>query len=239
MEITSITEGTWKGKEGQSKRLLQILWFYWPPASLFWYSSLPTNLLSCSLHPHTEKYSLSHLTKAFLWTRPSTDLPSLGTFRTNLVNPYSSFFWSCQHLFWNMFYESFLSIFYWYAHCCCSVSQLRPTLCDPMDYSPPGSSVHGILLAKILEWVAISFSRGSSPPRDRTGSPALQADSLPSEPPGKPLARRESRNKHSDHSTYKTIFYLEEIHCHWAYRREWPGCDNDVWKALLTDLETY
>ena len=40
--------------------------------------------------------------------------------------------------------------------------------CDPMDCSPPGSSVHGILQAKILEWVAISFSRGSSWPRDQT-----------------------------------------------------------------------
>ena len=42
------------------------------------------------------------------------------------------------------------------------------TLCDPVDYSPPGSSVHGILQARILEWVAISFSRGSSWPRDQT-----------------------------------------------------------------------
>ena len=42
------------------------------------------------------------------------------------------------------------------------------TLCDPMDCSPPGSSVHGILQARILEWVAISFSRGSSLPGDRT-----------------------------------------------------------------------
>ena len=42
------------------------------------------------------------------------------------------------------------------------------TLCDPVDCSPPGSSVHGILQARILEWVAISFSRGSSRPRDRT-----------------------------------------------------------------------
>ena len=42
------------------------------------------------------------------------------------------------------------------------------TLCDPMDCGPPGSSVHGISLAKILDWVAISFSRGSSRPRDRT-----------------------------------------------------------------------
>ena len=40
-----------------------------------------------------------------------------------------------------------------------------PTLCDPMDCSPPGSSVHGISLARILEWVAISYSRGSSQPR--------------------------------------------------------------------------
>ena len=42
------------------------------------------------------------------------------------------------------------------------------TLCDPIDYSPQGSSVHGILQARVLEWVAISFSRGSSWPRDRT-----------------------------------------------------------------------
>ena len=62
------------------------------------------------------------------------------------------------------------------------VAQSCPTLCDPMDYSPPGSSVRGILQARILEWVAISFSRGSSQPRDRPGSPALQADALSSEP---------------------------------------------------------
>ena len=42
------------------------------------------------------------------------------------------------------------------------------TLCDPMDYSLPGSSVHGIFQARVLEWIAISFSRGSSRPRDRT-----------------------------------------------------------------------
>ena len=48
------------------------------------------------------------------------------------------------------------------------VKSLSLTLCDPMGCSPPGSSVHGILQARILEWVAISFSRGSSRPRDRT-----------------------------------------------------------------------
>ena len=48
------------------------------------------------------------------------------------------------------------------------VAQSRPTLCDTMDYSLPGSSVHGILQAKILEWVAMLFSRGYSWPRDQT-----------------------------------------------------------------------
>ena len=48
------------------------------------------------------------------------------------------------------------------------VAQSCPTLCDPMDCSPPGSSVHKIFQARILEWVAISFPSGSSQPRDRT-----------------------------------------------------------------------
>ena len=47
-------------------------------------------------------------------------------------------------------------------------AQLHPTLRYPMACSPPGSSVHGILQARILEWVAIFFSRGSSRPRDQT-----------------------------------------------------------------------
>ena len=46
--------------------------------------------------------------------------------------------------------------------------QSCPTLCNPMDCSPPGSSVHGILWARILEWVTMPSSRGSSSPRDRT-----------------------------------------------------------------------
>ena len=50
---------------------------------------------------------------------------------------------------------------------CVSETQLCLTLCNPMDCSPPGSSVHGILQARILEWVAIPFSRGSFWPRDR------------------------------------------------------------------------
>ena len=48
------------------------------------------------------------------------------------------------------------------------VAQSCPTLCDPMDCSLPGSPVHGIFQARVLEWIAISFSRGSSQPKDRT-----------------------------------------------------------------------
>ena len=48
------------------------------------------------------------------------------------------------------------------------VAQLFLTLCDFMDCSPPGSSVHGILQARISEWVAVSFSRGTSQPRDQS-----------------------------------------------------------------------
>ena len=50
----------------------------------------------------------------------------------------------------------------------CEVAQSCPTLCNPMDCSLPGSSVHGIFQAIVLEWIAISFSRGSSRPRDQT-----------------------------------------------------------------------
>ena len=57
-----------------------------------------------------------------------------------------------------------LSIFY----CCCSLPESRPTLCNPMDCSLPGSSVQGVFPDKILEWGAISYSRGSSRPRDWT-----------------------------------------------------------------------
>ena len=53
-------------------------------------------------------------------------------------------------------------------HRVCSVAQSCLTLCNPVDCSPPGSSVHGILQARILECVAITYSRGSSWPRDQT-----------------------------------------------------------------------
>ena len=86
------------------------------------------------------------------------------------------------------------------------VSQSCLTLCNPMDCSLPGSSVHGFLQARILEWVAIPFSRGSSQPRIWTWSPALQADSLPSEPSGKPQGLKSGPS----------------VRAHWSWRK--PGC---------------
>ena len=65
------------------------------------------------------------------------------------------------------------------------VTQSCLTLCDPVDCSLPGSSVHGIFIARGLKWVAISFSSGSSQPRDQTQVSHIVADSLPSEPLGK------------------------------------------------------
>ena len=66
-----------------------------------------------------------------------------------------------------------------------------PTLCHPMEYSPPGSSVHGILQARILKWVSISFSRVSSPSRVWNHIPCIccigRGISLPVLSPGKPI----------------------------------------------------
>ena len=61
------------------------------------------------------------------------------------------------------------------------MAQSCPTLCDPMDYT-----AHGILQARILEWVAFPFSRDLPKPGIQPRSPTLQADSLPAEPQGKP-----------------------------------------------------
>ena len=104
------------------------------------------------------------------------------------------------------------------ADTCCNkkervlVAQSRPTLCGPMDSSPPGSSVHGILQARILEWVAIPFSRGSSQPRDQTQvSPTFQANSLPSEPPGRPEPQKHfvSERSQTGEATYYMISFIQ------------------------------
>ena len=66
------------------------------------------------------------------------------------------------------------------------IVQSCPTLCNPMDCSLPGSSVHRIFQARVLEWIAISFARGSSRPRNWTRVSHIAGRRLSSEPPGKP-----------------------------------------------------
>ena len=89
------------------------------------------------------------------------------------------------------------------------VAQSCATLCDSMDYGQSGSSVHGILQARILECVVIPFSRASSQPRDQTRSHALQADSLPCEPPEPVLLKRSSEEfpgrTQTNHSNFSLL----------------------------------
>ena len=78
----------------------------------------------------------------------------------------------------------------------------------PLTVAPSGTSVRGILQAIILEWVAISSSGDHHDPGIKPGSPALQADSLPIEPPGKHLLYSETSNKNRKHVTwYFNIHY--------------------------------
>ena len=71
-------------------------------------------------------------------------------------------------------------------------AQMCLTFCDLTDYSPLGFSAHGIILARILEWVAISFSRGSSQPRYQPAYPSWPclADSLPLNPLGNNIVKK-------------------------------------------------
>ena len=66
------------------------------------------------------------------------------------------------------------------------ITQSCPSLCDSMNCSPPGSSVHGIFQTRILEWVSISFSRGSFWSRDQTHVPRTHRQVLTTQPSGRP-----------------------------------------------------
>ena len=84
-----------------------------------------------------------------------------------------------------------------------------------MDCSLPGSSVHGILQARILEWVAVPFSRGSSRPRNRSQVSCTADDSSPSEPPGKPQRGNQTVPR-SNSVSYSpvAILWSAPSHCH-------------------------
>ena len=83
------------------------------------------------------------------------------------------------------------------------------TLCDTMDCSPPGSSVHGIFQARRLEWVAISFSRGSFGPRDGTCVSCLAGRFFTTELPGKEFLQ-EGKNtvKIFKRSIFQVLFFF-------------------------------
>ena len=101
-----------------------------------------------------------------------------------------------------------------------SVAQSRLTLCDPLNGGPPGSSVHGISQTRILEWVAISSSRGSSQPRDRSWASHTAGRLFTVWATGK-------ANMYKDDSVLVplTLHY----HCHYYYRgAAWAPCWSTV-----------
>ena len=80
------------------------------------------------------------------------------------------------------------------------------TLCDPTDCSLPGFSVHGIFPARILDWVAISSSRGSSWPRHQTHISCIAGRSFMAEPPGK-----------SVNFEYRSVNCQDQFHSYWYF----------------------
>ena len=87
------------------------------------------------------------------------------------------------------------------------VTQSRPTLCSPTDCGPPGVSVHGILQARILEWVAIPFSR-IFPTQGRNPGLLHCRRTLPTEAPGKPLLCMVSHSSYPSHRGNTELAFL-------------------------------
>ena len=81
--------------------------------------------------------------------------------------------------------------------CHCLVAELCPTLCDPMGCSPRGSSVNEVSQARLLVWVAVFFSKGSSQPRDGNCVSCTAGGFFAAEPPGKPWIKRATLKKRS------------------------------------------
>ena len=117
------------------------------------------------------------------------------------------------------------------------VTQSCLTLCDPTHCTLLGPSVHGIFQARILEWVAVPFSRGSSCPRNWTGSPALQADSLPAELPGNPLTEFWS-NPQWGQILEKTVLFIHSFNrCDISWAGEWVLDERQQGPLMLCEKE--
>ena len=127
-------------------------------------------------------------------------------------HPYSEF--SFCFLFLQVTY--FLLTFYreWKCWMKVLVAQSCLTLCNPMDCRPPGSSVHGIFQARILDWAAISFSRGPSWPRNQTHVSCTAGRFFTTEPPGKTRWRVKTGNfqlNYSDANLPNTTVQLSQL----------------------------
>ena len=156
-------------------------WVVFTICSLTWLFLPPHFHLT---HRHTHMHSLSSLS---LFLLPLLTSPSHGRVVKDSLKVEPNLIQLLQVIMeeWSHYLPWCCSKNY---HPCCVLKSLQscPTLCDPMDCSPPGSSVHGILRARTLEWVAISFSRGSSHRGSNLRLLCLlhwQAGSLPLVPP--------------------------------------------------------
>ena len=156
---------------------------------LILFSLLP--FVCCVFYPFVI-FLMFHFSSFLLLWLPSVFFPPLVTWHPQTEDWFTSM-WTAQPLssvlgIWLWAFSLLISIFS-RDFCCCLVAKSWLTLCDPMDMgSLPCSSVHGIFQARILEWVANSYSRESSPPRNRTDClafPALTGRFFTTELPGK------------------------------------------------------
>ena len=113
-------------------------------------------------------------------TRVSCHFLLQGIFMTQGLKPNLL---HCRQILYCLSHQG--SPFFWEVKVKVLVTQLCRTLCNPMDCSLPGFSIHVIFQARILEWVAISFFRGSSQPKDQTRISSIADTSFPSESLGK------------------------------------------------------
>ena len=129
-----------------------------PKMSVSFLPSLKVIITKCILRIKQLKICLMQVKILNRSTFPS--LPQLLTSSSAACDMFSN---TCQpYVFWVFFFRTYM-----FCECMC-VCLVVSDYCDPMDSSPPASSVHGIPQVRILEWVVISFSRGSSCPRDQT-----------------------------------------------------------------------
>ena len=103
-------------------------------------------------------------------------------------DPLSQASWGCCKRVPQTGWLNLVKIYFLNVSEACAYAQSCPTLCYPMDCSPPGSSIHGILQARIPQWVAISSSRGSSQSRDQSWVSCIAGRFFTFEPLGKPIS---------------------------------------------------